>query len=115
MPNSASLLRSPVLAKILRRFTFAHYVVGRLECSALRGLEDGAFQHLVEAIHYGMLLMYIGQKVPTVPLTDHTPTKHRQNEEIRARYAAGETIGYLARLFDISEQRISQILLGQRK
>ncbi len=49
------------------------------------------------------------------PRTDHTPTKYSRNEEIRARYAAGETIGYLAQLFDISEQRISQIVQGKRK
>ncbi len=79
------------------------------------GPEDGAFQHLVEAIHYGMLLVYLGQKASTMPLTDHTPTKHLRNEEIRARYAAGESIGYLARLFDISEQRISQIVHKRRK
>jgi hypothetical protein len=69
----------------------------------------------VDGITYGIVLLYVGQSAPTFPLTDHTPTKHRWNEEIRARYAAGETIGYLALLFDISEQRISQILLGQRK
>jgi Mor family transcriptional regulator len=69
----------------------------------------------VDAIRYGMLLVYFGQKASALPLTDHTPTKHRRNEEIRARYAAGKSIRYLARLFDISEQRVSQILLGQRK
>ena len=86
-----------------------------LKCSAPRGPEDGAFQHLVDGINYGMVLFYVGQSLPTFPLTDHTPTKCSRNEEIRARYAAGENIGYLARLFDISEQRISQIILGQRK
>jgi Mor family transcriptional regulator len=62
-----------------------------------------------------MVLLYVGQSTPTFPLTDHTPTKHQRNEEIRARYAKGETIGYLARLFDISVQRVSQIVLKRRK
>jgi hypothetical protein len=60
--------------------------------SGLRGLEDGAFQHLVDGIAYGMVLLYIGQSAPTFPLTDHTPTKQQRNAEIRARYAKGETV-----------------------
>ncbi len=62
-----------------------------------------------------MVLLYIGQSAPAFPLTDHTPTKHQRNDEIRARYTKGETIGYLARLFDISVQRVRQIVLGRRK
>jgi Mor family transcriptional regulator len=62
-----------------------------------------------------MMLMYIGQKMPMVPLTDHTPGKHERNQEIRERYTQGETIVDLATAYDISQQRISQILRGQRK
>ncbi len=80
-----------------------------------RGPRGGAFQHLVDAVRYGMVLFYIGQSTRTSPLTDHTPTKHRRNDEIRVRYAKGETIGYLARVFDISVQRVSQIVLKRRK
>jgi hypothetical protein len=80
-----------------------------------RGPRGGAFQHLVDGVAYGMVLFYIGQSTPTFPVTDHTPTKHRRNDEIRARYAKGETIGYLARVFDISVQRVSQIICGRRK
>jgi hypothetical protein len=82
---------------ILRHFTFGHHMVGLLKCSAPRGLEDRAFQRLVDGIVYGMVLLYIGQSTPVFPLTDHTPTKHRRNEEIRARYAVGETVGYRMR------------------
>jgi hypothetical protein len=69
----------------------------------------------VDAIHYGMLLMYIGQKMPMVPLTDHTPGKHERNQEIRARHAHGETVVGLAAAFDISQRRVSQILRNQCK
>jgi Mor family transcriptional regulator len=69
----------------------------------------------VDAIRYGMLLMYIGQKVPVAPLTDHTPGKRARNQEIRARYAQGETVVELAQAFDISQQRVSQLLRGRRK
>jgi Mor family transcriptional regulator len=79
-----------------------------------RGLQLRGLQHPVVAIHYGILLMYIGQKIPLAPLTDHTPTKLTRNQEIRERYAQGETIVNLAEAFEISEQRISQVLRGRR-
>jgi hypothetical protein len=69
----------------------------------------------VDGIAYGMVLFYVGQSMPTSPITDYTTTKQRRNEEIRARYAKGETVGFLARLSDISVQRVSQIVLGRRK
>jgi hypothetical protein len=63
---------------------------------------------------YGMVLMYIGQKLSMVPLTDHTPTKCQRNEEIRARYAKGESLSCLAEVFGLSSQRVSQIVQGKR-
>ena len=62
-----------------------------------------------------MLLMYIGQKAPDFPLTDHTPSKHERARRIRARYAQGETVVSLAEAFGISQQRVSQILRSKRK
>jgi Mor family transcriptional regulator len=66
-------------------------------------------------MQYGMLLLYIGQKMPLDPLTDYTPSKHTRNQEIRERYIEGETIVDLAEAFEISAQRVSQVLRGQRK
>jgi hypothetical protein len=63
---------------------------------------------------YGMVLMYIGQKLSMVPLTDHTPTKCQRNEEIRVRYARGESLSRLADAFGVSSQRVSQIIQGRR-
>ncbi len=80
-----------------------------------RGLRAGALQHLVDAMGYGMVLMYIGHKLSMVPLTDHTPSKHERNRQIRARCIKGETVVELAQAFGISQQRVSQILRGQRK
>jgi Mor family transcriptional regulator len=80
-----------------------------------RSLCVRGLQHLGAAIHYGILLLYIGQKMPLVPLTDHTPTKLTRNQEMRERYAQGETIADLAQAFAISTQRVSQVLSGQRK
>jgi Mor family transcriptional regulator len=61
-----------------------------------------------------MQLLYIGQKMPLGPLTDHTPSKHTRNQEIRERYAQGETIVDLAEAFEISAQRVSQVLRERR-
>ncbi len=69
----------------------------------------------MDGISYGMLLMYIGQKPPDFPVTDHTPSKHERNRRIRERYAKGETVVSLAEVFGISQQRVSQILRGKRK
>jgi Mor family transcriptional regulator len=69
----------------------------------------------VDAVNFGLFLMYIGQKLPSSPLTDHTPVKLERNCQVRTRYAKGETVVELAEAFGISQQRISQILRDQRK
>ena len=71
-------------------------------------------QRLADGIAYGLFLFYITQPKPKFVLTDHTPTKHQRNEEIRMRYAAGATLEELAALFGISHQRVSQIVRGKR-
>jgi len=59
--------------------------------------------------------MNIGQIRPTAPLTNRTPSKYDRNMQICARYEAGETVSDLAKAFAISEQRVSQIILGRRQ
>jgi hypothetical protein len=51
---------------------------------------------------------------PETPQTDHMPEKADRNTEIIARYKAGETGARIAQAFGISEQRVNQILRGQR-
>jgi Mor family transcriptional regulator len=51
---------------------------------------------------------------PTEPQNDLVPAQTERNEEIRARYAAGETRASLAQIFGISEQRVNQIIRGRR-
>ena len=41
-------------------------------------------------------------------------TKLTRNQEIRERYAQGETIVDLEEAFEISEQHVSQVLPGRR-
>jgi Mor family transcriptional regulator len=52
---------------------------------------------------------------PTAPQTDLVPAQTERNAAIRARHAAGETVGNLARDYALSPQRISQILRGRRR
>jgi Mor family transcriptional regulator len=51
---------------------------------------------------------------PETPQTDHTPEKADRNAEIIARFEAGEAGASIAKVFHISEQRVSQIVRRQR-
>jgi hypothetical protein len=51
---------------------------------------------------------------PETPQTDRLEKPDR-NAEIIARYGAGETGSSLAEAYDISEQRVNQIVRGKRK
>jgi Mor family transcriptional regulator len=51
---------------------------------------------------------------PTEPQNDHTPEKADRNAEIIARFEAGEAGASIAKVFHISEQRVSQIVRRQR-
>jgi len=70
-------------------------------------------------IRYAMVLAiriaYYGLPRPTSPVSNGTPTKCERNAEIRRRHQNGEALPSLAETFGISEQRIAQIVRGQRK
>jgi hypothetical protein len=76
----------------------------------------GISVHSLEDAAQGILkLLYLDQSPPKSPLNNSTPTKIRRNSEIKRRYANGESVPDLARVFRISEQRVHQILRGTRK
>jgi len=78
-----------------------------------RGLEPTAcFDIWLAAFH--ILEMLYDSPFPTEPQNDLVTEKAERNAEIRACYTQGETVGELAAAFDISEQRISQIIHGRR-
>jgi Mor family transcriptional regulator len=52
---------------------------------------------------------------PTEPQNDGIRVQAERNEEIRARYEAGETGANIAQAFDISEQGVNQIIRGRRR
>ena len=58
--------------------------------------------------------LYQLEKPSDTPLTDN-PKKQSRNDEIRQRYADGESVPDLAKHFGISKTRIYQIPKGKRK
>jgi Mor family transcriptional regulator len=67
------------------------------------------------AMAFAVSIAYYGRFLPTSPVSDGTPKKCDRNAEIRARHQQGESVATLAGVFGISEQRVSQILRGQRR
>ncbi len=63
---------------------------------------------------FHIIEMLYNSPFPEMPQTYHTPGKAERNAEIIARHEAGETGASLARAFGISEQRVNQIIRGQR-
>jgi hypothetical protein len=59
--------------------------------------------------------LYHGIPRPTQPVLPEYLSKVERNEQIRARYAAGESIADLAREYQISNQRVFQILHPEQK
>jgi Mor family transcriptional regulator len=52
---------------------------------------------------------------PTELQNDLVTAQTERNEDIRARYEAGETGAGLAQPFGISEQQVNQIVRGRRR
>ncbi len=64
---------------------------------------------------FHILEMLYDTSFPTEPQNDLVPEKATRNAEIRARHEQGATISRLAAEHANSEQRVSQILRGQRQ
>ena len=80
-----------------------------------RGFKATSFPKALYAMSFAISITYYGRFLPTSPVSDGTPKKCDRNAAIRARYQQGETVATLATVFGISEQRVAQILRGQRK
>jgi hypothetical protein len=61
---------------------------------------------------YHIMEMLYDTPFPNEPQNDLVPAQTERNEEMWARYEAGETGAGLARVYDISEQR--EIVRGRR-
>ena len=58
------------------------------------------------AVHRVLLQLYLGQVLPTHPVTDLIPTEDERNSEIYQRYVSGERATDLAEVYGVSLQRI---------
>jgi hypothetical protein len=89
---------------------------GPLDCGfqqavGLRGFKPAACFDIWLATFHIIEMLY-DTPFPTEPQNDLVPAQTERNEEIRARYEAGETGVSIAQTFGISEQRVSQIIRG---
>ncbi|WP_162909914.1 hypothetical protein [Aggregatilinea lenta] len=79
-----------------------------------RGFEPAAcFDIWLTAFH--ILEMLYDTPFPTEPQCDRMPEKAQRNVKIRKRHSNGEIIGELATAFDISIERVSQIVHCRRR
>lgn len=78
-----------------------------------RGFKPAACFDIWLATFHIMEMLY-DTPYPTEPQNDLVPAQTERNEEMRARYEAGETGASLARAYCISEQRVNQIIRGRR-
>ena len=78
-----------------------------------RGFKPAACFDIWLATFHIMEMLY-DTPFPTEPQNDLVPAQTERNEEIRVRYDAGETGASIAQTFGISEQRVNQIVRGQR-
>jgi hypothetical protein len=79
----------------------------------VKGLKPAAcFDMWLVTFH--IIEMLYDTPYPTEPQNDLVPEKAHRNAEIRSRYEAGETGASIAQVFGISEQRVNQIVRGQR-
>jgi hypothetical protein len=78
-----------------------------------RGFKPAACFDIWLAAFHIMEMLY-DTPFPTEPQNDLVPAQTERNEEIRARYEAGETGVSIAQTFGISEQRVNQIIRGRR-
>lgn len=75
------------------------------------GFHDTSFPFsLASAVSFILRLLYINSTLPTSPITRHIVAKQDRNQEIRERYASGETLAELAKDYGISEQRVHEIV-----
>jgi hypothetical protein len=104
----------PVCLRASQGIPFLQVRPAGLTCFFIQGATNppACFDSWLAAFH--ILEMLYDSPFPTEPRNDLVPTKTERNAEIRARYEQGETVSELTTAFDISEQRVSQIIHGRR-
>jgi hypothetical protein len=68
-----------------------------------------------DAIHKLLRFLYLGQPPPDHPLSGKTPKQEQRNTQVWREHADGMSYSELAAKYEITSQRISQIIHGRRK
>ena len=80
-----------------------------------RGCEALANLTTSQAVSRLIGWLYDGIPLPEVLQPNQTQPKLTRNEEIRNRYAAGETLISIGNAYGISKQRVHQIVSGSHE
>jgi len=81
-----------------------------VESPVLRGLHARGFDALDDAFDYGLRVVYWGTVVEDRPVFDGTVRLIERNARIRAAYLTGTPVPDLVREYQVSSQRVYQIL-----
>lgn len=81
-----------------------------MESRGLRDLHDRGFYSVDDAFDYGIRVVYWGCFLPDSPVSDGTIRQLERNSLIRNAHAAGVAVSDIVKQFQISSQRVYQIL-----
>lgn len=79
------------------------------------GFDITRLPSLNTAIQRVLDLLYAGIPRSTKPVIQKHISKSERNQQLRTRYAAGESLADLARNYDLSDQRVFQIIHHRQK
>ncbi len=96
-------------------YSFPFHDISRLPTLPLSGFRTRPCSTPSDASTIFIDWIYFGETPPDAPISGETPRKNERNEEIRKRYAEGESIPELAKACGLSNARVHQILHGRRR
>ena len=82
----------------------------QVESPVLRGLHLRGFHYVDDALGYGIRVVYWGTAPADYPISDSTMPQLERNGRIRMAYSTGTPVPDLVREYQISSQRVYQIL-----
>src|SRR5579859_7661314 len=103
------------IKSLLENFKEAYcicFTLTRLLILPHRGFQDTSVHNISEAARCIIRLLYRGI-LPALPRYFKDTSRESRNQQIRERFEAGESVPNLARAFQISEQRVHQILRSE--
>lgn len=81
----------------------------------LTGLWPTALPSVNTSTERVLATLYHGIPLPTKPVTRKHVSKSDRNGQLRARYVTGDTLEQLASVYELSHQRVHQIVHGRSR